>query len=92
MVLKTIAISRFVDSGSKILVTTALETLDESAKRESLLAGANSMMINLTPLEYRPLYSIYDNRADRSKEIKSSIKETVDLLYSLGRSPIDIGV
>jgi len=92
LVLKTIAISRFVDSSSNILVTTALETLDESAKREALLAGANSMMINMTPLEYRPMYAIYDNRCDRSKEIDNSIQETIDLLSSLGRSPIDIGV
>ncbi|GAG99618.1 unnamed protein product, partial [marine sediment metagenome] len=92
LVLKTIAISRFVDNNCNILVTTALETLDESAKREALLAGANSMMINMTPLKYRPLYAIYDNRSDLSKEIDNSIKETVDLLYSLGRSPIDIGV
>lgn len=92
LVLKTIAISRFVDSCSNILVTTALETLDPGAKREALLAGANSMMINMTPLEYRPLYSIYDNRADLAKQIDNNIKETVDLLYSLGRSPVDIGV
>lgn len=92
LVLKTIAISRFVDSSSNILVTTALETLDEGAKREALLAGANSMMINMTPLQYRPLYSIYDNRVDLSKEIDNSIKDTIDLLSSLGRSPIDIGV
>jgi len=92
LVLKAIAISRFVDANSNILVTTALETLDNSAKREALLAGANSLMINITPLKYRPLYAIYDNKAHINQDINNSIKETVDLLYSLGRAPTDLGI
>ena len=92
LVLKTIAITRFVDSGSNILVTTALETLDKKAKKEALLAGANSMMINITPTKYRQLYAIYDNKADLEKEIAQSIQETVKLLYKLGRAPTDIGI
>lgn len=91
-VLKTIAITRLVDKNSKILITTALETLDEGAKREGLLSGANSLMINITPKNYRNLYSIYDNRAGNEKEIKDTIKETIDLLHSLGRAPIDLGI
>ena len=90
--LKTIAISRFVDSDSNILVTTALETLDASARREALLAGANSMMINFTPDNYKELYNIYDNRVDVGKEIGQNIKDTVQLLYDLGRAPTDIGL
>jgi biotin synthase len=91
-VLKTIAISRFVDSNSNILVTTSLETIDETAKREALLAGANSMMINITPENYKKMYAIYDNRAGITQSIDSSIQETVNLLYSLGRAPTDIGI
>lgn len=92
LVLKVTALSRFVDSNSNILVTTALETLDKSAKKEALLAGANSLMINITPLKYRRLYSIYDNRACIDQDIGASIKETIELLYSLGRAPTDLGL
>ena len=91
-VLKTIALSRFVDRRSKILVTTALETLGESAKKDGLMAGANSLMINVTPADYRNLYSLYPNRPDKDKEIKKIIDETLDLLYSIGRAPTDIGL
>lgn len=90
-VLKTIALSRFVDSNANILVTSALETLDKNAKREALLAGANSMMINITPENYKKLYTIYDNRSQTDETCEKSIKDTVDLLYSLGRAPTDIG-
>jgi biotin synthase len=90
--LKTIAISRLLDKDSNILVTTALETLDKRTKKKGLLAGANSLMINVTPKEYKNLYCIYDNRIDNNKEIKESISETLDLLYSLGRAPTDLGI
>lgn len=92
LLLKTIAISRFVDSGSNILVTTALETLADEAKREALLAGANSMMINITPDDYKKMYAIYDNRACDTQNMDAAIKDAVDLLYSLGRAPTDIGM
>lgn len=90
LILKIIAITRFVDSNSNILVTTALETLDNTAKKEALLSGANSMMINITPTKYKQFYTIYDNKADLEKEIMQSIQETVGLLYDLGRAPTDI--
>ena len=92
LVLKAIAISRFVDSNSNILVTTALETLDESARKEALLAGANSLMLNLTPDKYKELYSIYDSKADATKDTEQNIQETIELLYELGRAPTDLGV
>jgi len=88
---KIIAITRFIDKQSKILVTTALETLDKEAKKEGLLAGANSLMIDITPKEYIQLYSIYDNRAVGG-DLTQNIKEVVELLYSIGRAPTDLGV
>ncbi|MBN2689236.1 MAG: [FeFe] hydrogenase H-cluster radical SAM maturase HydE [Gammaproteobacteria bacterium] len=91
-VLNTIAACRFVAPSGNILLTTAMETLSPTSKRDALLAGANSMMINLTPLSYRKLYNIYDNRAGIDKSIEKSIQETTELLYSLGRAPTDIGL
>jgi biotin synthase len=91
-VLKTIAIARLFDSQCNILVTTALQTLDANATKEGLLAGANSMMINLTPPNYKKLYTIYDNRADSTNEISASVQAIVNLLQSLGRAPTDLSI
>ncbi|MBU1036545.1 [FeFe] hydrogenase H-cluster radical SAM maturase HydE [Patescibacteria group bacterium] len=91
LMLKIIAITRFIERDAKILVTTAMETLDKKVKEQGLLAGANSLMINVTPSGYRKKYVIYPARADKNKEIKKNIKETLDLLYSLGRAPTDVG-
>ncbi|MBU2540799.1 MAG: HypC/HybG/HupF family hydrogenase formation chaperone [Candidatus Omnitrophica bacterium] len=92
-VLKALALTRLIDpEKSKILVTTAFETLCPDARRHGLLAGANSVMLNVTPIKYRKQYSIYPNRAYDKEEITTQIKETIALLQSLGRAPTDLGV
>jgi len=92
LVLKVLAVSRILDpENAKIVVTTGFETLDQDARRLGLLAGANSVMINLTPAEYKKLYSIYPDRAHQEEAIGKQIKDTIDLLYALGRAPTDLG-
>ncbi len=90
--LKATALSRFVDRKSKILVTTALETADRDAKRLGLLAGGNSLMINVTPAGYRELYKIYDDKAGNDMTVERNINDTIELLYALGRAPTDLGI
>ena len=92
-VLKTLALIRLADpQQAKILVTTAFETLSSSARRKGLLSGANSVMLNLTPQEYKENYSIYPNKAYSRLGIAEQIDETLALLRSLGRAPTDLGV
>ncbi len=63
MVLKMIAISRLVMPKSRISVTTAMETMRSTDGRQSaFMAGANSVMFNLTPAKYRDDYYIYENK------------------------------
>lgn len=92
-ILKTLALIRLLaDQEAKILVTTALETLDFKAREKALLAGASSLMINLTPLDYRKFYSIYPNRAHERENLKIQVESVIQLLKSLGRIPIDLGI
>jgi biotin synthase len=92
-ILEVIARCRIMDPEGKIVVTTAMETLyGETGKRQGLMAGANSLMLNVTPIQYRKLYDIYPNRAGADKEIEGQIKETVALLRELGRAPTDLGL
>ncbi len=93
LVLKTLAMARIVDpKNAKILVTTGFETLDINARRSGLMSGANSVMINVTPLKFRENYNIYPDRAHDKETIEVQIKNTLELLYSLGRAPTDLGV
>ena len=89
--LKVIALSRLVDPEAKILVTSALETLGPDAGKMGLMAGGNSLMINTTPPEFRKSYDLYPGKIKEEK-VEDTIKKTLDLLFSLGRAPTDLGV
>ena len=90
-VLKVIALSRLVDNQAKILVTSAMETLGDQAKEAGLMAGGNSLMINATPMEFQKCYDLYPGKVNEEK-IEKTIKETLELLQSIGRAPTDIGI
>ncbi|MBI5700852.1 [FeFe] hydrogenase H-cluster radical SAM maturase HydE [Candidatus Saganbacteria bacterium] len=92
-ILKVLAVSRIIDpKNAKILVTTGFETVDKKAREIGLMAGANSVMLNVTPKKYKKLYSIYPNRAHENEELQEQIGTTLSLLKRLGRAPTDLGV
>jgi len=63
MNLKVVAILRLLMKSVRIPVTTALETLaGETGRKRALSGGANALMFNLTPGEYRPFYRIYPDK------------------------------
>jgi biotin synthase len=91
-VLNTIAEARMSVPEARILVTTALETLDkDNALRLGLMAGANSLMINVTPEKYRRFYEIYPDRAGIDTPPEKRISSILQLLQSIGRAPTDLG-
>ena len=93
MMLKVIAVTRLVRHDGNILVTSALEKLfGIEGTRRALTAGGNSMMVNLTPQKYRRLYSIYPGKGEGNDDTRKRISDTVALLQSLGRAPMDIGM
>ncbi|MGQ9622787.1 MAG: radical SAM protein [Candidatus Caldatribacteriaceae bacterium] len=92
-VLNALAVIRLADpENARILVTTAFETLHPEARRLGLLAGANSLMLNVTPLQYRRSYAIYPGKAHEDESVEEQVCSTVELLLSLGRAPTDLGV
>ncbi|MFA6526425.1 MAG: [FeFe] hydrogenase H-cluster radical SAM maturase HydE [Candidatus Buchananbacteria bacterium] len=64
LMLKVIAVTRLYLKTARIPVTTAMETLGggDEARKKCFMAGANSIMFNLTPSLYRENYRIYDNK------------------------------
>jgi biotin synthase len=64
MVYKVIALTRIAAPQSNIPSTTALATINTAHGRElGLCRGANIVMPNLTPVEYRKYYEIYPSKA-----------------------------
>jgi len=57
-----IALTRLVLTDVNIAATTALQTLDPEGREKGVLAGANIIMPNITPTNYRKFYQLYDNK------------------------------
>ncbi len=70
-----LALTRLMLPKVLLPATTALATLDEKKGRyDAFLSGANVVMPNLSPSEYRESYSLYDNKLSTGKEAAQSIR------------------
>ena len=87
MTYKMIALARLACPRANIPSTTALATLNVRSGRElGLVRGANVIMPNLTPPEYRALYEIYPNKACVGESAGICRECTDARIRSLGRS------
>jgi biotin synthase len=57
-----IALARLTLQDVNIAATTALQTLDPSGREKGIRAGANIIMPNMTPTNYRRFYQLYDQK------------------------------
>lgn len=73
-----------------IPATTALATIDECGRERAILAGANVVMPNLSPVEVRSKYSIYDNKKSLGSESAQALDELAKRLAIIGYH-IDFG-
>jgi biotin synthase len=84
---RAMALARLVCPRSNIPSTSALATLNLAEGRELGLArGANVVMPNLTPQQYRPMYEIYPAKAcirETARQCHSCMRRRIE---SLGRS------
>lgn len=60
--LKMIAVTRIVLNDVNIAAATALQALEHDGRERGLQCGANVIMPNITGTEYRPGYTLYDNK------------------------------
>ena len=62
MTLRLLAIIRLLEPHVLLPATTALGTIHESGRELGILAGANVVMPNLSPIAVREKYKLYDNK------------------------------
>lgn len=60
--LKMIAVTRIVLKDINIAAATALQALEHTGREMGLQCGANVIMPNVTETEFRPNYTLYDNK------------------------------
>jgi len=68
-VLKTVALTRLVTGNTNIPATTAVGTIDPLGRQKALVCGANVLMPNITPAEYRKYYEIYPDKICISEDV-----------------------
>lgn len=57
-----VALLRIMMKDINIAATTAMQAIDPQGREKALLAGANVIMPNLTPLKYRESYQLYEDK------------------------------
>ena len=64
--------------------TTALASLSKDGREKGILAGANVVMPNLSPINQRKNYSLYNNKAALGAESAEGLQLLDTQLRSIG--------
>lgn len=62
LTLRVIALTRIATGNTHMPATTSIGSIDPMGREKALQAGANVLMPNMTPLQYREHYRIYPNK------------------------------
>ncbi|MFP4496782.1 MAG: [FeFe] hydrogenase H-cluster radical SAM maturase HydE [Vulcanimicrobiota bacterium] len=93
MTLKVLALARILMPDINIPSTTALATLSEEGRTSGLNAGANVVMPNMTPAQYRKCYEIYPKKnaefsfdtPEETREKISKYLKTINRIFGRGK-------
>lgn len=64
--------------------TTALGSITPNGREQGILAGANVVMPNLSPAQFREKYLLYDNKLCTGSEAAESLKDLNSRMESIG--------
>lgn len=84
LTLKLLSIIRLMLPGVLLPATTALGTIHPNGREMGILAGANVVMPNLSPVQVRKKYTLYDNKICMGEEAAESIAVLKSKLDNLG--------
>ena len=82
--IRLLAIFRLWHPDVLLPATTALATIDARGREKGILAGANVVMPNLSPLRFRKKYELYDNKACTGDEAAHCVGCLDRRLHSIG--------
>lgn len=84
LTLYLLSLLRIIKPNILLPATTALGTIDKNGTYEGILAGANVIMPNITPMLERKKYSLYDKKLITGTESASNLKEIDENLRKIG--------
>lgn len=89
MTLYLLSIIRILLPKVLLPATTALGTMDAHGREKGILAGANVVMPNLSPLSQRKKYELYDNKLSTGDEAAESRAHLAKSMEAIGYQLID---
>ena len=78
------SIIRLISPEILLPATTALGSIDPQGREKGILAGANVVMPNLSPLETREKYELYNNKLSAGAESAQGKKELENRMEAIG--------
>ncbi len=79
-----LSIIRLIKPNILLPATTALATLDARGTEKGILAGANVVMPNLSPILAKQKYELYDNKAYGGSEAAKNVEELKVRMEAIG--------
>ena len=79
-----LSLIRLIKPNILLPATTALGTLDEKGRERGVLAGANVVMPNLSPLSVRKKYMLYDNKIAEGQESAQCVDDLRARMKEIG--------
>ena len=83
--LKTLALIRLLLPMANLPATTAMGTIDPTGRQQALTIGANVIMPNFTPCQYRESYELYDDKICVSEEYGQCAACTAGIAKAAGK-------
>ncbi len=84
--LTMVALLRIMMKDVNIAATTAMQTIDPQGREKALKAGANVIMPNLTPLQYREGYLLYKNKPGTKEDSDEMMRRLEKEIIAAGCS------
>ena len=75
MTIYLLSLIRLIKPDILLPATTALGTIEEGGRERGMKAGANVVMPNLSPVEERKKYALYDNKLSSGKESAQNLED-----------------
>ncbi len=79
-----LSIIRLIKPNILLPATTALGSLAEDGREKGILAGANVVMPNLSPVSVRKKYMLYNNKASDGAESAQSVEALAERMRLIG--------
>lgn len=79
-----LSLIRLIKPGILLPATTALGTIDKMGREKGIMAGANVVMPNLSPVSERKKYTLYDNKICMDEEAAENVATLRTRISAIG--------